>query len=505
MADDQFGVRQIYPTKAGGESWAIDTDPDGDGRIRLAGNGGEINYNEVNNYYTISQNDNVRIGIETSDGYKQSQVSQDHNTINSRGYMQTPKDWKNIEMTAYFKYSGSTDTVIAFYTRTGVHSSSRSCEGFSYKGTFNLKFGLTRFVKEQWHVNQLSTEEKDALAIGSPKNKWIGMKFIIYNFNNNKNVKGEMYLDKDETNTWVLADTFVDTGGWGENGVKCQKKGGDDPIADTPDMIGTHGGPLVHYKWEGGNGNVQFNKLSVREIIPPTLNEPDPDPDPGGGGGGTDPGGGGGTDPPPPSENPPTTGDVSATLIGVYNINFDESDGCSGLIVDVPPLLELVTVPKTHEITIDHNRDAVGLITHDESLTAGGNVNDKSVLIGKKIRRVTLIMKKWNGATGTATLNIRRGNDNTIITQMGSIDVSTLTTNDRLVNFENLNNTHRMAKNDRLVLNYSEGSAATYIILAINQSDFWDGRRTCLVRREPNPSSHYVEDLTYDLAGTIYI
>ena len=503
MPDDQFGVKQFYATKSGGEEWYIDIDAHDDGRIKIQGNGGEINYNEVGEYFTITQNDNVRLGIETSDGYKQSQVEQDHNTIHDRGYMQTPKDWRNIEMTGYFRYSGTTDTVIAFYCRTGVHNSSRSCEGLSYKGTINLKTGFTRFVKEQWHVNQLYTEEKDS-GLGSPKEKWFGMKLILYNFNTNAHVRGEIYLDLTETNTWVLVDSFIDQGGWGENAGKCQKGEGEVPVPDTPDMIHTHGGPLVHYKWEGGNGNVRFKKLSVREIVPPIIGDPDPDP----GGGGTDPGGGtggggGGTNPPPP--DPPTTGEVFAFLIGLYNINFDESDGCSGLIVDVPPLQPLITIPRTHDVPINHDRDTVGMIAHDRSEEGAGNVNDKSVLIGKKIRRVTIFLKKFAGAVGTATCNIRRGRDNTIITQMGSIDVSTLLTTEKLVTFENLNNTHRMTKDDKITLDYSEGSANAHILIGINQSDFWDGNRTCLVFREPNPSSHYVEHLTFDLAGTFYV
>ena len=504
MPDDVFGVRQILPTKSGGEEWFITIEPDDDGRIRIQGNGGEINYNENSEYYTMSQNSNVRIGIETSDGYKQSQIDLDHNTIHDRGYMQTPKDWRNIEMTGYFKYSGSTNTVMAFYCRTGVHSSSRSCEGLSYKGTVNLKTGFSRFVKEQWHVQQLYTDEKDT-GLGVPKDKWFGMKLILYNFNNNLHVRGEIYLDKLENNTWELVDSFTDTGGWGENAGKCQKEGGEVETPDTPDMIHTHGGPLVHYKWEGGNGNVQFKKLSVREIVPPVIGNPDPDPGGGGGGGGDpdpDPGGGGGGGTTP---DPPTTGEVFAFLIGLYNINFDESDGCSGLIVDVPPLQPLVTIPKTHDLPINHDRDTVGMIAHDRTEEGAGNVNDKSILIGKKLRRVTIYLKKFAGVTGTATLNIRRGRDNTIITQFGSIDVATLLTNDKEIVFENLNNTHRMAKDDKVTLDFTGGSANAYILIGINQSDFWDGNRTCLVRREPNPSGHYVEDLTFDLAGTFYI
>lgn len=503
MANDQFGVEMKYPSKLNGESWLIDQDPMNDGRVDIYGDGGKITYHADTNDYTISQNDNVRIAIATSDGFSQSLVTTNHNTLKERGYYMSVKDWKNIEVTGYFKYDGTTDTVIAFYTRTARHFSDRKCEGFSYKCTINLKTGKVRFVKEQWHVNQSSTPER-VTALTVPKDKWFGLKFAIFNINSNTNVRGEAYMDVDETNTWVKVDEFVDSGGWGSQAGACQKVTGTNSADGGPDYIGIHGGPYVMFKWEGGNGDVRFKKLSVREIDITLLGgggggggtnpDPDPDPDP-------DPPPGS-TDPPPVEE--PITGAVFANLIGVYNINFNETDGCSGLLVDVPPLQVLCTIPKTHDITLDHNRDHVGLIAHDNSVQ-NNNADDKSQFIGKKIRRVDLIMSKYGGAIGTATLYIKKNSGNDIVTTFGSINVTTLPQGDTVVYFEDLNNSHRMAKDDRIVLVYTEGTAQTYIKVGINQSDPYDGARTCLVRREPNPSSHYVEDIGYDLAGTFYV
>jgi hypothetical protein len=497
MANDQLGVQMIYPSKVNGESWIIDTTPMSDGRVDIYGDGGTITYRSSTEDYKISQNDNVRIGITTSAGFSQTDVTTNHNTLKERGFYMSEKDWKNVEITIYFKYDGTSDTVLALYTRTARHFSDRKCEGFSYKSTFNLKTGKVRFVKEQYHVNQSSTPEK-VTAVTNPKDKWVGFKFVIFNINSNTNVRGETYIDANETNTWVKVDEFVDSGGWGSQAGACQKTTGTNSADGGPDYIGIHGGPYIFYKWEGGNGDVIFKKLSIREIDITLLGgsnpDPDPDPDP-------DPPPGS-TDPPPVEE--PITGAVFANLIGVYNINFNESDGCSGLLVDVPPLQVLFTVPKTHDITLDHNRDHVGLIAHDNSVQ-NNNVNDKSQLIGKKIRRVDMIMSKYGGAIGTATLYIKKNSGNDIVTTFGSIDVTTLPQGDTVVYFEDLNNSHRMSKDDRLVLVYTEGSAQTYLKVGINQSDPYDGARTCLVRREPNPSSHYVEDLTYDLACTVYI
>lgn len=495
MTDDQFGVKQIYPSKLGGELWFIDTNPSKDGRIILMGSRGTITYTG-SDYYNISETDDVRIGIVTSDVYTQSKITMNHNILNEQGYMSTSKDWRNIEVTIYFKYrtKDDNDKRLVIYTRGGKHSKSRKCEGFSYKASLSMNNGTTHFTKEQWHGNQSNTDEHDTLALGNLRNKWIGFKFCIFNINQDKHVMGEIWVDKDDTNTWTKADSFVDQGGWGEMAGACQSGEG----ASAPDYIGIHGGPLIFYKWEN---DADFKKLSVREIDISLAgdNNPDPDPDPPP----PPPPPPGGDD--PPSTDPPVTGQVYATLIGVYNINFDESDGCSGLLVDVPPLQPIVTIPAKAVINMTNDRDTVGLITHDNSTTAGANPNDKSALIGKKIRRMDLVLNKYGGATGVASLDIRRGSDNTVIVNLGTLDVATLRATPQIVSFQNFNNSHRMTKNDRLVLYWNGGTALTYISVGINESDFFDGSRTCLVRREPNPSAYYVEDLTKDLAGTYYI
>src|SRR5574339_427352 len=404
MVDDLFGVKEIYPSKANGESWYINTEPQNDGRIILMGSGGEITYNGTD-FYTISEIVDVRIGITTSDGYSQSKITMDHQTLGERGYMATQKDWKNIEVTIYFKYRTSSvnDKRLAIYTRGGKHSKSRPCEGFSYKSSLSFNNGTTHFTKEQWHRSQSDTAEADTLTLGNLKDRWIGYKFCIFNINNNTHVKGEIWIDKDDTNTWVKADSFVDDGGWGSFAGACYSGEGDVQSAQPPDYIGIHGGPLVFFKWEN---QVEFKKLSVREIDISLTgdNTPDPNPDP---------------DPPPPppgSNDPPTTnptptGDVFATLIGVYNINFDESDGCSGLLVDVPPLQPLITVPSNNSVNLNNDRDTIGLISHDDSTGAGADPNNKSQLIGKKIRRLDLFLNKNGGATGFASVDIRRASD----------------------------------------------------------------------------------------------
>jgi len=62
----------------------------------------------------------------------------DHSIPASRGYMQSPNDWKNVEMTGQVKYNSGGDDEWTWYARGERHTGSGSpegCEGVAYKGS----------------------------------------------------------------------------------------------------------------------------------------------------------------------------------------------------------------------------------------------------------------------------------------------------------------------------------------------------------------------------------
>lgn len=67
--------------------------------------------------------------------------------------MQSPNDWKNVEITRYVKYNegNKSNENFDWYTRGGLHTdANRGCEGTAYKG--NLYYSVNSdFGKEQWH------------------------------------------------------------------------------------------------------------------------------------------------------------------------------------------------------------------------------------------------------------------------------------------------------------------------------------------------------------------
>ena len=257
--NDQFGIIKLYPTKNNGEEWYMNmNNPLGDGRFNPQNT---ITMNPDGSWKMKSTQ--VRMNVYTSTGYNSVNIpTLDHSAIASKGYMLAPNDWRNFEMTQYVKVNTSpSDDNFAPYGRGGRHTGSGSpegCEGSSTKGDVFFS-GKVRFAKEQWHVSYVFTGLKTATT--SIEDKWVGIKFIVYNFveNNKIVVKTELWLDTNNSGNFVKVDENVDRGGWGTEGVEC---GG------TPDQIISWGGPITTFRWDTAT-DVDFKNLSVREIVPP--------------------------------------------------------------------------------------------------------------------------------------------------------------------------------------------------------------------------------------------
>ena len=257
---DIFGIKKLYQTKNNGEEWYLNmNNPTSDSR-----------FNPQN---TITRNPDgswkmkatqVRMAVYTSTGYDGDDIpTLDHSNIATKGYMLRPNDWRNFEMTQYVKVNTSpSDDTFSPNGRGGRHTGDGTppvgCEGSSMKGDVFFS-GKVRFAKEQWHVSYVFTSLKTPTT--SIEDKWIGIKFVVYNFlqNNNVVVKTELWLDTNNSGNFVKVDERVDSGGWGTEGTEC---GG------APDQIITWGGPITTFRWDTAT-DVDFKNLSVREIIPP--------------------------------------------------------------------------------------------------------------------------------------------------------------------------------------------------------------------------------------------
>ena len=173
--------------------------------------------------------------------------------------MQSPNDWKNLEMTGQVKFvSGDNGDSWTWYARGGRHNDGIECEGPAYKGELFYQ-GQVRFAKKQWFPSYvfMNTKSSPANSIG----KYVGIKTVMHNMQQDgkKVVKLEIWVDPNNNNNWQKVYDFIDSGGLGSDGGKC---GG------APDQIITWGGPIAVFRWDNANG-VSIKDLSVREIKPP--------------------------------------------------------------------------------------------------------------------------------------------------------------------------------------------------------------------------------------------
>jgi hypothetical protein len=255
--NDKFGIKKIYSTKSGGEEWYMNMqDPTNDPRS----NPPSMSKNSDGSWRVTSGQ--VRYGVYTSSGYHPDQVETDHSVLASRGYMQSPNDWKNVELTGQVKFnSGDSSENWAWYARGGRHTGSGSpegCEGSSLKGDLTYTDGTVRWAKEQWHVSYVFAPWKNSPA--SADGKFVGFKAMMYNviINGQTAVKLELWVDPNNNNNWQKVYDFIDQGGWGSEGGECNGE---------PDQIISWGGPIASFRWDGAN-SVDIKNLSVREIVP---------------------------------------------------------------------------------------------------------------------------------------------------------------------------------------------------------------------------------------------
>jgi len=255
-AVDKFGVEMVYSSKSGGEQWFVNMDnPKSDSRFDPKTT---LTKNSDGSWKVKSSA--VRMNVFTSTGYDQDKIATyNQKMLATKGYMQSANDYTNFEMTGYIKLNSGSGDTFTWYGRGGKHSDSYSCEGTAYKGWL-LFNGKTEFAKEQDHPDVTTTAEKT--VAGSLTGKWVGFKFIVYNFQQNDKtvVKLENWLDTDNDKDFDKVYEAIDSGGWGNDGGGC---GG------SPDQIITWGGPIATFRWDNAN-DVDFKWLSVREITPPT-------------------------------------------------------------------------------------------------------------------------------------------------------------------------------------------------------------------------------------------
>lgn len=266
--------QRIYPTKAGGDEWFMDPhNLDKDNRFDPNANltKHEDDGNNEGTSWSVDSISKTRLDVWTkgSEAFRQKDEvdTYNHSIIESRGYWYKPNDWKNVEMTGYFKLKEYADDEYSTYSRSIWHNTTENgCGGSDYKRRVHFD-GTVSFSKEEWHVNYTIQPTKqgespyESTGLGNLTNKWVGIKSIIYNIIENDKTypKMEIWIDKHDDGKWIKVHEYVDRGGWGSTMGRC---GG------QPDQAITWASPVATFRWDN-TANVEFKDLSVREIEAP--------------------------------------------------------------------------------------------------------------------------------------------------------------------------------------------------------------------------------------------
>lgn len=252
---DAFGVEEIHRTKPGGEVWLgagdLRSDPRFDAQNTIVPNGDGS---------WKMRSTKVRMSVRTSAGYDAGAIrTYARDALATQGYMQSPRDWKNVEMTGYFRVNASNDWAdnIDLYARGGRHNDTAPCEGSAYKGQLFYD-GRTRWSKETWHVSYDFWPYSGTTR--TLRARWVGFKAVMRNVvvGGAPAVRLELWLDDDaDGRDFEKVYEVVDAGDRFGDATHCGGSSAKMPI--------TWGGPLAVYRWDSAT-DVDFKWLSVREI-----------------------------------------------------------------------------------------------------------------------------------------------------------------------------------------------------------------------------------------------
>lgn len=272
---DPNGVRQIYPTREGGAApWTLGF---GDWPARTR-QWGDVTGEGASTIVTAAGQVRLTVKATTSD----CEGDTDQALALERGWMCSPEDWTNYELTGYLRLDvaagASQDMDWTFYGNGGRHTGSGAptgCMGSSYKGSYHYRDAEVRVAKESWHVNydfRPWTAVPGGIDYTTARDAWLGMKVIRYEFTRDgaRGVRNEIWLDLGgvdaagaPANDWFLALVEEDHPSAGSFGTAATDCG-----CPVDDQIMLWGGPWVTWRWDGTTSSIRL--MSAREIVPPT-------------------------------------------------------------------------------------------------------------------------------------------------------------------------------------------------------------------------------------------
>ena len=265
---DKFGIKELYPTKPGGDEWFMNMDDPNVDKDRFTTKDA-ITKNKDGSWKV--KDDQIRMNVFTKSGYNPEKIkTYNQKVLATKGYMQDPNDWKNVEITGYVKLNDrDSNGYFSWYARSGRHThneapngENQECEGTGVKPRIYYN-GNTASVKELWHNEGYAVTNRITGSTDDLEGRWIGIKTVIYDVklsDGSTAVKQELWVDeKNDKTSWRKVNEYLDRGGWKADSNIC---GG------SKDQIILWGGPVATFRWDNAS-DVDFKWFSIREINPP--------------------------------------------------------------------------------------------------------------------------------------------------------------------------------------------------------------------------------------------
>lgn len=488
---DKFGVKMLFPSLSGGQSWYLSNRGlKGDSRVIGIPNSVKEYVNGDGSFHMTGTS--ALFYVTTLAGYNYQSaggLSLNHALCRVRQYMQSPRDWKNVEVTIYHmidmfdpvQYSPRTKTYdLGIKCRTGSHSRVRDCQGCAYEIQAQLFPGAEKFFhrKEHWHDCHADTDRQGiTFSFSSVMRRMVGQKFVAFNIVDQSTGRvtavrlQHWWNDNGDGVTWTKVNETVDNGNWGMLDGQC---GG------NRDEIIIWGGPLIGFFWNDFTG-VCYKWMSIREIDTTGNTGGTVCPNPPGGPPSTSPPAG---PPPQPAKIAPLIGpNVYNVFKFPYNIQLDDSGGCPGL----DPLAHLGETELGAAVPGTGNFASLGTVSGSQAFVAGQQIKNTSSLLYNTVMAEIVVSLKLVGlpsdyATQPIYCTIRRGYDNLKVVDFGNIPPNQLTSQFQLYSFKTPSLPNWSTTNgDILALEYYGGNASNYVEIQYDTTSGYDGANSAFV------------------------
>ena len=197
------------------------------------------------------------------------------------------------------------------------------------------------------------------------------------------------------------------------------------------------------------------------------------------------------------------TASKTITMDGSHTITAKATDNAGNTKSSTVEINIVVPQDETTrtEIYSAAGTNSYSIITTGDSDRAGETLTSSSSLVGKSISEVTVVLKKSGSPSGTISVLVRSGQDDSRALEFGTIAASELTTSDKSFTLKAASS-HIFKSKDKVLVEWSgTGSSVDQVLVKRNGADAFDGTNTYLVGHK---GTSYTNSNSRDLAGDWY-